>query len=211
MSQSQNPNELMPAGGWIRHATPRLTPPPPDARGLVFRAMSFVARRFGRSELPDVFTVLNLHPRLFWGWLYFASRLMPFGRLPAPVREKLILRTAWITRSRYEWGQHVDIGLRVGVRDEEILAITRGPQGFDDTQDRALMRACDELLSDHVISDATWATLRERYGDRLLVEIVMLVGHYEMLAGFLNSAGLLLEPTIEAKLQAFHARIAARA
>lgn len=208
MSPNPQANELSPPGGWISHAAPRLVAPPPAARGLVFRTMSTAARWFGRSELPDIFTVLHINPRLFWGWLYFASRLMPYGRLPATVREKIILRTGWNTRSRYEWGQHVDIGLRVGVRDDEIVAITKGPTAFSDPHERALMQACDELLRDHVVADATWLLLRERYSERLLIEIVMLIGHYEMVAGFLNTAGLVLEPSIEARLQAFHARIA---
>lgn len=202
-----NDRELIPPGGWIA-ASGRLTPPPPRARGLLFRGVGQVSRWFGRSELPDVFSVMHIHPRLFWGWLYFASRLMPFGRLPATTREKIILRTAWNTRSRYEWGQHVEIGLRVGVSDAEIVAVAEGPVAFADPQERAVMRACDELLRDRVISDATWATLREGYSEKLLIEIVMLIGHYEMVAGFLNSAGLTLEPSIESKLQAFHARIA---
>lgn len=36
----------------------------------------------------------------------------------------------------------------------------------------------------------------------------MLVGHYRMLAGVINSAGLLLEAPTEASLQAFYLRIA---
>ncbi|HEY1075577.1 MAG TPA: carboxymuconolactone decarboxylase family protein [Fontimonas sp.] len=202
-----NNTELMPAGGWIAHAAPRLVPPPPRERGLLFRGVAQASRWFGRSELPDIFTVLHINPRLFWGWLYFASRLMPFGRLPAALREMIILRTAWNTRSRYEWGQHVDIGLRCGVSDAQIVAVTQGSAAFGDPVERAVMQACDELLRERVIADETWATLRTRYSDRLLIEIVMLVGHYEMVAGFLNTAGLVLEPTIEAKLQAFNKRV----
>ena len=36
------------------------------------------------------------------------------------------------------------------------------------------------------------------------------VGHYRMLAGFLNSAGLALEAPIEERLAAFHRRVAER-
>lgn len=200
-------NELTPSGGWITHAAPRLTPPPPRERGLLFRGVAQASRWFGRSELPDIFTVLHINPRLFWGWLYFASRLMPFGRLPAATREKIILRTAWNTRSRYEWGQHVDIGLRCGVTDAQIVAVAQGPQAFADPVERATMQACDELLRDKVIADATWQALASGYSSRLLIEIVMLVGHYEMVAGFLNTAGLVLESSIETRLQAFNERV----
>ncbi|PTU28248.1 carboxymuconolactone decarboxylase family protein [Stenotrophobium rhamnosiphilum] len=199
--------ELQPEGGWLGPSTPRLIAPPPKDRGLVFRSMSLVAKAFGRTEMPDIFSVFHINARLFWAWLYFASKLMPGGRLPAKVREKIILRTAWNCRSRYEWGQHVDIALTVGVTDEEIIRVSHGPEAFTDSNERALMTACDEMVRSQFISDQTWKTLSERYKEKMLIEIVILIGHYIMVAGFLNSGGLKLEPSIEKKLAAFHQRI----
>jgi len=199
--------ELQPEGGWAGPAMPRLIAPPPKDRGLTFRSMSLLAKAFGRSEMPDIFSVFHINARLFWAWLYFASKLMPGGRLPAKVREKIILRTAWNCRSRYEWGQHVDIALSVGVSDEEIVGVSRGPEACSDPNEHALMSACDEMKKDQLISDPTWKALSAVYHERLLIEIVILIGHYIMVAGFLNSGGLQLEPSIEAKLAAFHQRI----
>jgi len=200
---------LHPAAGWIA-APQRIPTPPPGRRGLAFRGMSLAARAFGRAEVPDIFAVFHLNARLFWPWLFFASRLMPGGRLPAREREKLILRTAWLTRSLYEWGQHVEIGLRVGLGDAEILRVARGPEQCEDPAERLLLQACDELVRGRHLADATWAQLAQRYDDKRLIEIVILVGHYVMVAGFLNSAGLELEPPIAAKLEAFHQRLAAQ-
>jgi len=104
----------------------------------------------------------------------------------------------------------VEIGLRVGLTDDDIVRVSRGPSGFDEPLDRALMQACDETVRDKWISDATWKILASHYDEKLLIEIVILFGHYIMVAGFLNSAGLVLESTTEAKLQAFHERVAAR-
>lgn len=198
---------LAPAGGWHTKATPRMLPPGPEARSLLFRAVSRFSGVFGRGHVPDVFTLMNRNPRLFWAWLFFASRLMPWGKLSASTREMIILRTAWNCRSRYEWGQHVDIALRTGVTDDDIIAISRGPDAFADDVSRALMSACDEMITDKCISDATWKTLSARYTEKLLIEIMILIGHYEMLAGLLNSSGLPLEPDTETTLQAFYQRI----
>lgn len=200
---------LQPEGGWAAAATVRLPPPPPAKRGLLFRGVSQLSSLFGRKELPDIFPVLNIHPGLFWTWLLFASRMMPFGKLDARTREKLILRTGWNCRSRYEWGQHVDIGFTAGLTDADVLRVARGPAACDDRHERALLQACDELCRDHVIADATWAVLAETLDERLRIEVTMLVGHYQMVAGFLNSAGLRLEPPLEENLQAFYRRLAA--
>lgn len=201
--------ELVPEGGWAGADRVRLAPPPPPARGALFRSLSGAARLFGRNDMPDVITVLHANPRLFWPWLLFASRLMPFGKLPAALREKVILRMAWLCRSRYEWGQHVEIALRCGVTDAEIVALSRGPDTVADAPERAVLRACDELCREQCVSPATWTELAGHFREPLLIELLLLAGHYQMLAGFLNSAGLVLEPPIEAALQAFHERVAA--
>lgn len=199
--------ELVPEGGWAGATQQRLPVPSPAQRGLMFRSLSLFSGWFGRQEVPDVMTVLHRHPRLFWPWLLFASRLMPYGRLLPAEREKIILRTGWNCRSRYEWGQHVDIALSAGVTDEDIRRVAEGPGAWPEPRARALMLACDEMHRDKCVSSATWQLLMEHYSEPLLIEIVMLIGHYEMIAGFLNSAGLELEPGMEAKLQAFHQRL----
>jgi len=199
---------LHPKSGWATASPARLTPPPPHRRGLALRSLSLISGWFGRPELPDLFPVLNIHRGLFLPWLWFASRLMPFGRLPAPMREMLILRTGWNCRCRYEWGQHVDLATRAGVSDEDIVGITVGAQAFQDHVKRSLMQACDDLCRDNVISSEAWQELRCHWDEPCLIEISMLVGHYRMLAGVINSAGLLLEAPTEASLQAFYLRIA---
>ncbi|HUS25367.1 MAG TPA: carboxymuconolactone decarboxylase family protein, partial [Candidatus Binatia bacterium] len=162
---------LAPPGGWLESAA-RIGVPPAARRGWVLRAMSLAARRFGRSELPDVLWVFHLNPRLFWPWLLFASRLMPGGRLPAQERELVILRTAWNCRSRYEWGQHVEIGLRVGLADADIVRAARAPQSFEQERRRLLLAACDELVRDKLIGETTWRALAAHFNPRLLIEIV---------------------------------------
>lgn len=203
--------QLEPSGGWAQPPEARLVPRPPAERGLLFRALSRGSTFFGRPELPNIFPVLHLHPGLFWSWLVFASRLMPYGSLHARIREKLILRTAWNCRSRYEWGQHVDLALAAGVTDAEIVDVTRGPDVIPDGVERALLSACDELCAESFVRETTWQVLAQRFERSQLVEIVLLVGHYRMLAGFLNTAGLALEAPVEEQLAAFHRRITSRA
>lgn len=198
---------LQPTGGWAGPPAPRLSPQTPRESGWLFRLVSRVARAFGRSQLPAVFPLLHHHPGLFWGWLHFAARMMPWGRLPAAERELLILRTAWRCRSRYEWGQHVEIALRCGVSDAEIVAMARGEPAPRPGMD-LLLRACDELLDAGWLADDTWQALHQRLRPRELIELMMLVGHYRMLAGVLISCGLPLDADMERGLAAFHARVA---
>lgn len=136
----------------------------------------------------NIFTTLVRHPGLYRRWLPFAGKLLMGGRLEARDRELLILRTAQNCRAEYEWGQHVLIGRQVGLSDDEIRRVREGPSaaGWNE-DDVALLRAADELHAENVISDATWAALADRFGERELIEVCMLIGHYHMVAFALNS------------------------
>lgn len=138
----------------------------------------------------NIFRTLVRHPGLFRRWMPFGGKLLN-GKLPARERELAILRVGWLCSSEYEWGQHVPIGKRAGLTDEEIARIPGGPQadGWSDL-DATILRATDELHEESCISDATWARLTEEYDEKQLIELVMVVGHYHLVSMALNSFGV---------------------
>jgi 4-carboxymuconolactone decarboxylase len=152
--------------------------------------------RIPGAEAVNIFETLVRHPGLFRRWMPFAGKLLA-GKLPARDRELLILRTAWHCRSPYEWGQHVRLAKAAGISDEEIERVVEGPSAPEWTRfDRTVLTAADELHDDSCISDRTWDALAERYDDKQLIEVPMLVGHYHMVAYALNSLGVQREPGV---------------
>jgi alkylhydroperoxidase family enzyme len=143
----------------------------------------------GTQGPPALFTTLGRHRRLFRPWLRFAAGLMPRGKLPRPDAELVILRVAVLCDSEYEWTQHERIAPRVGL-DEAAVERVRG--GADvpgwSTRQAAIIRAVDELHATRSLGDATWNGLRAAgLSDTELIELPLLVGHYEMLAMALNA------------------------
>lgn len=138
----------------------------------------------GRS---NIMRTLVRHPAIFERWTPLCDGLLN-GRLLDRDRELLVLRTAWNCRSEYEWGQHVVVGRKIGIGDEEIERIRRGPgaPGWE-AGDSLLLRAADELHTDCSVSDETWSGLSRRYDEQQLIEIAMVVGHYTMVAMVLNT------------------------
>jgi AhpD family alkylhydroperoxidase len=132
---------------------------------------------------------------LFRRWLAFAGALMPGGKLPRAASELVILRVAHNTGSDYERTQHERLALTAGLSEEEIRQVGDGPgwEGFSDFQ-RLLLRATDELHQDRMLGDELWDHLRQRLSDAQLIELCMLVGHYEMLAMTLNSLRVQPDP-----------------
>ena len=154
-------------------------------------AMGFarIAGRVQGTEPPAVFLTLARHRRLFWGWLHFAGRLMPGGRLSRRESELVIIRVAGRRGSTYELAQHRRLGRRAGLTADEILAIEEFAEqdAAFSVRESLLLQASDELLADQDISDALWGELGAHFEDRERIEILMLVGHYSMLATALHT------------------------
>ncbi len=138
---------------------------------------------------------------LEWG-VYVLSRR---NSLPAREREIVILRVGYLCRSGYEFTQHTGIGKREGLTDTEIAAIKAGAGATNWTPAEAsLIRAADELVGDHFVSDKTWADLTRHFDQKQCMDVVFTAGQYTQVSMFLNSFGVQLEPgqTLDPDLKA---------
>ena len=176
---------------WETPAEPRIAPASRRELHFLMRPVVWISGRAVGGRPPHIITTLARHPKLLLSWLVFGGRLMPRGRLHRTETELVILRVAWNNRCRYEWDHHVRIGKRAGLTDEEIERVSQGPdaEGWSESQ-RALLRACDEFNTEGRIGEQTWTELATHFDRQNLVEITMLIGHYEMLAGVIGTIGI---------------------
>jgi alkylhydroperoxidase family enzyme len=175
-------------GPSARSAQPRITPGRRAEIGVVNASVAWIAGRVAGTGPPNLFTTLARHRRLFRGWLFFAGRLMPRGTLPRADTELVILRVAHNCESEYEWRHHERIAQAKGLTGDEVARVRAGAQapGWTPRQ-RGLLQAADELHERRVLSDEVWTQLSAELSDTQLIELCMLVGHYEMLAMTLRS------------------------
>ncbi len=171
-------------------ADPRI---PPGTRKDIGLVNSAIARLLGAAAgggPPNVFTTLARHRGLYRKWLLFAGGLMPGGVLPRTDSELLILRVAHNTGCGYERNHHERIARASGLTAEQVQRVRQGPDaGGWSLRQGLLLRAADQLHTTHTISDGLWQQLRPLCRDVELIELCMLVGHYEMLAMTLNALG----------------------
>jgi len=162
---------------------PRVAPGSRRQIGAVNAAIVWVLGRASGGRPPHIFTTFARHRGLFRRWLWFAGALMPGGKLPRRDSELVILRVAHNTACAYEWGHHERLGRRAGLSAEEIERVRTGPEaaGWAPRQ-QLLLRAADEMHAEGQIGDALWSRLAAELDDRLLIELCLLIGHYEMLA-----------------------------
>jgi alkylhydroperoxidase family enzyme len=178
---------------------PRIGPGDRRQLGWVNYGIARAAGRATRGRPPRIFTTLGRNRRLFRRWLWFAGALMPGGKLPRADTELLILRVAHNTGSEYEWAQHERIAQRAGLSEAEVARVREGPaaEGWSERQSM-LLAAADEMHADGRIGDELWARLTGQFDEVRLIELCMLIGHYEMLAMTLNT--LRVEPDFPARL-----------
>ncbi|MBJ7347914.1 MAG: carboxymuconolactone decarboxylase family protein [Thermoleophilaceae bacterium] len=183
-----------PPGGWIEYPAPRVAPAKGRELGVFGRPFVALVRIVTRGRVVNVFASIGHNRGILRPWLMFAARLMPFGKLERADTELVILRVAWNCRSRYEWVQHVPIGLRSGLSKSDIDRIKLGAdaEGWAPRQ-RTIINAVDELHDRNVITDTTWKQLAAMFDPPRLIELCMLVGNYQMLAGTMNSFGTPIE------------------
>ncbi len=177
--------------------TPRIPPLPEAEWDDEAREVLTPLARIGGGRVLNIFSTLARHPKLLRRWLVFANHVLGKSTLPARARELLILRTGWLCRSEYEWGQHLLIARALGL-DEESIARTRvGPDAKGlSVQDALLLRAADELHQSARISDATWRALGAHFDTKQCMDLVFTVGQYHLVAMALNSFGVERDPGV---------------
>ena len=176
-------------------SAPRLAPLPEAQWDDDTRKMLEASKMHG--QVLNIFATLAHHPDLLRRWMVFGTHVLLKSTVGPRERELVILRTGWNCRAEYEWGQHVVIARQIGITDEEIDRIRRGPDApgwspFDAT----LLRAADELHRDYRIGDATWRALGEHYDTKQILDLIFAIGQYTLVSMALNSLGVQLEKGI---------------
>jgi len=128
------------------------------------------------------------HPGLYRRHTELALELFR-GALTARHRELAILRLGWLCQAPFEWGEHVHNGKHLaGLTSEEIEQLKQGSTArIWNEDDHAILRAVEELVGDAMITDETWAVLTRYLDERQLIELLVLVGHYQGVAYLQNT------------------------
>jgi 4-carboxymuconolactone decarboxylase len=113
-----------------------------------------------------------------------ASRpLNRYLRFEAPIEHKLkeivILLTARFWGGQYVWYSHRTYAIEAGLSPAFIDAMAKGQRPEPMSPDEAAVYDFfTELLATRQVGDATFKTLADRLGERAVVELVALMGHY---------------------------------
>ena len=107
--------------------------------------------------------------------------------LPERLKELAILVTARHWSAQYEWYAHRSLAEKQGVSPAVCDAIARGetPSGLDEAE-RAIYAFTSMLLRTRAVDDATFAGVKDRFGDKGVLDLIALIGNYTTVALILN-------------------------
>jgi len=106
---------------------------------------------------------------------------------PRDVSETIIITTGRYWMAQYEWNSHKTAALQNGVPPAIVEAIATGkrPTGMKPEMEIAY-NLIDELLTTHQVTDATFKAVKDKYGERGVVDMVGLSGWYGLVSMLLN-------------------------
>jgi alkylhydroperoxidase family enzyme len=147
-----------------------------------------------------VFRMMANAETAFRPWLRWGGVLLSDLELDPVLRELTILRVARLTpHADYEWVQHAPIARSVGASEEQVAALERDDIDagcFSDAQ-RTMLRFTTEVVRDARASDATFEAAKALLSAREVIELMMVIGQYMMLARVMATTDLDLDEPLD--------------
>jgi 4-carboxymuconolactone decarboxylase len=161
---------------------------PPESRRL------FADLERERGFVPHLYAVLAHSPRLLEEFLRMGASMRAPGALPASFKELAILRIAALTGAETMTVSHLGAARAAGLTDAEIAALEHADGQALRPEQRAVIQLVDEVTRNVGASDGAWQAVADFMTEEQLVELTLLVGFYNMVARFLRTVEIDLDP-----------------
>jgi 4-carboxymuconolactone decarboxylase len=166
------------------------------------RAMTQNVLNGPRRNLGGPFNVLMRSPEMG----DIAQKLGEYARfrpaMPPKLRELAIIVTARHWTAQYEWYVHRQAAAREGLREDVIGAIANRerPKGLD-RDEQVVYDFATELLETKTVAEATFKRARDLLGEQGVVDVVAVMGYYQMVSMLLNVDGYPLPAGVAPELK----------
>ena len=103
------------------------------------------------------------------------------------LKELSILIAGRYWGAQFEWLAHRNAGVRAGLSEATVRAIAEGRRPANlPADEEAVYNFCTEFFKTHQVSDATFQAVKDKIGERGIVEIIGAAGQYQMVSLFMN-------------------------
>ena len=155
-----------------------------------------------RGSMNGPYNVLLRSPEMGDLAQKYGAYLRFHSSVPKKLNEFAILITAKHWNSQYEWYAHHKYGLQAGLDPAVINSLATGrrpsPMGPDE---EVVYNFCAELLNTKQVSDATFKAAKDKLGERGVVDLIGVVGYYQLVSMLLNVDGYPLPDDAKSELK----------
>ena len=155
------------------------------------------------ERLPEprinLFTMLANAPTLIGPTLRLGEAILTRSDLDPALRELVILHTAKLTGTDYEWVQHEGIALAIGVAEPKVRAIERGhmDDGAFEPHELLALELVGSVLDDGTPPPELVRAVASELGRSQLIELLIVAGYYAMLGGVMRAVRLDVDSVLE--------------
>lgn len=144
----------------------------------------------------NLYRALGNHPALTAAWTEFANAIRHDSKTPRALREVMILRTAQIAHSEYEWAHHLRMARKAGVSEAKIAALAgwRDSREFD-AKERAALALTEAVMACNV-TDEVHAEVKRHFSDAEFVELSLTASFYAMVSRMLDAMRVEMDPDV---------------
>ena len=133
----------------------------------------------------------------------FGASMRFHSSLPKKLNEMAIIITARHWTAQYEWTAHRKAAAEAGLSESIIQAIAAGkrPSSMDPAE-TVVYNFGNELLNTKQVSDPVFKAAVEKFGERGVVDLIGVMGYYQLVSMLLNVDRHPLAPGEKPELQA---------
>jgi len=117
----------------------------------------------------------------------FGASMRFHSSLPRKLNEMAIIITARHWTAQYEWSAHRSAAAQAGLNESIIQAIAAGKRpGSMDADETIIYNFATELLNTKQVSDPVFKAVKDKFGERGVVDLIGVMGYYQFVSMLLN-------------------------
>ena len=151
----------------------------------------------GLGGKPDInlYKVLSNNPTLLSSWIDFAYSLRLNCTTSRQIRELMILRSAQLCNSQYEWFQHEQMATKCGVSKEKINSIKQWEKSsLFDEKEKVVLKLMEALVQNGGrLSEELDQQLKSYFTEAEYLELILTGSFYVMVPTVLKALQIPIE------------------
>src|SRR2546428_7543975 len=132
----------------------------------------------------------------------FGASMRFHSTLPKKLNEMAIIMTARYWTAQYEWNAHRAAAAQAGLNESIIQAIASGKRPAPmDADETIIYNFATELLNTKQVGDGVFKAVKDKFGERGVVDLISVMGYYQLVSMLLNVDRYPLPAGVKPELQ----------